>query len=60
MNETENQELEIDLLELLQEFKNNIGKIIGVTLLFAAAAALYVLALTAPKYSYTQLVDCTS
>ena len=60
MNETENQELEIDLLELLQEFKNNIGKIIGVTLLFAAAAALYVFALTAPKYSYTQLLDCRS
>ena len=60
MNETENQEIEINLLELLQEFKNNLAKIIGVTLLFAAAAALYVLALTAPKYSYTQLVDCTS
>lgn len=60
MNETENQEIEIDLLELLQEFKNNLGKIIAVTLLFAAAAALYIFALTAPKYSYTQLVDCRS
>ena len=60
MNETENQEIEIDLLELLQEFKNNLAKIIGVTLLFAAAAALYVFALTAPKYSYTQLVDCAT
>ena len=60
MNETENQEIEIDLLELLQEFKNNLAKIIGVTLLFAAAAALYVFALTAPKYSYTQLLDCRS
>ena len=60
MNETENQEIEIDLLELLQEFKNNLGKIIAVTLLFAAAAALYVFALTAPKYSYTQLLDCRS
>lgn len=60
MNETENQEIEIDLLELLQEFKNNLVKIIGVTLLFAAAAALYIFALTAPKYSYTQLVDCAT
>ena len=33
MNETENQEIEIDLLELLQEFKNNLAKIIGVDLL---------------------------
>lgn len=60
MNETENQEIEIDLLELLQEFKNNLGKIIGVTLLFAAAAVLYIFALSAPKYSYTQLVDCAT
>lgn len=60
MNETENQEIEIDLLELLQEFKNNLAKIIGVALLFAAAAALYIFALTAPKYSYTQLLDCRS
>ena len=60
MNETENQEIEIDLLELLQEFKNNLAKIIGVTLLFAAAAALYIFALSAPKYSYTQLVDCAT
>ena len=60
MNETENQEIEIDLMELLQEFKNNIAKIIGVTLLFAAAAALYIFALSAPKYSYTQLVDCAT
>lgn len=60
MNETDNQEIEIDLLELLQEFKKNIGKIIGVAVLFAAAAALYVFALTAPKYSYTQLMDCSS
>ncbi|MBR4909228.1 MAG: hypothetical protein IKZ43_09495 [Acidaminococcaceae bacterium] len=60
MNETKNRVIEIDLLELLQEFKNNIGTIIGVTLLFAAAAAVYVFALTAPKYSYTQLVDCGS
>lgn len=51
MNETENQEIEIDLLELLQEFKNNLAKIIGVVLLFAAAAALYIFALSAPKYS---------
>jgi len=60
MNETDNQEIEIDLLELLQEFKKNIGKIIGVAVLFAAAAALYVFALTAPKYSYSQLVNCPS
>ena len=60
MNETKNQETEIDLLELLQEFKNNLAKIIGVTLLFAAAVALYIFALTAPKYSYTQLVDCAT
>ena len=60
MNETDNQEIEINLLELLQEFKKNIGKIIGITFLFAAAAALYVFALTAPKYSYTQLVNCRS
>ena len=60
MNETENQEIEIDLLELLQEFKNNLAKIIGVTLLFAAAAALYIFALTAPKYSYTLFIDTPS
>ena len=60
MNETDNQEIEIDLMELLQEFKKNIGKIIGITLLFAAAAGLYVFALSSPKYSYVQLVDCRS
>ena len=60
MNETENQEIEIDLLELLQDFKNNLAKIIGVTLLFAAAAALYIFALSAPKYSYSQFVDCAT
>ena len=48
MNETENQEIEIDLLELLQEFKNNLAKIIGVALLFAAAANLKT---TLPKLS---------
>ena len=60
MNETDNQEIEIDLLELLQEFKKNIGSIIGITLLFAVAAGLYVFALSSPKYSYIQLVDCRS
>lgn len=60
MNETENQEIEIDLLELLQDFKNNFAIIIGITLLFAAAASLYIFALTTPKYSYTQLVDCAT
>lgn len=60
MNETDNREIEIDLLELLQEFKKNIALIIGITLLFAAAAALYVFTLTSPKYSYTQLINCPS
>ena len=60
MNETEKQEIEIDLLELLQDFKNNLAKIIGVTLMFAVAAALYVFVLTAPKYTYTKLVDCAA
>ena len=60
MNETDNQEIEIDLLELLKEFRNSIGKIIGVTVLFAAAAAIYIFALSAPKYSYTQLIDCAT
>ena len=60
MNETDNQEIEIDLLELLQEFRKNMAKIIGVTLLFAAAAALYVFVLTAPKYSYSQFLNCAS
>ena len=60
MNETDNRELEIDLLELLQEFKKNIGKIAIVTLLFVAAAALYVFVFSAPKYSYTQFVNCPS
>jgi hypothetical protein len=35
MNETENQEIEIDLLELLQEFKNNLAKIIGVIIMYS-------------------------
>ena len=60
MNETDNREIEIDLLELLKEFKKNIVVIVGMTLLFAAAAALYVFVLTAPKYSYTQFVNCPS
>ena len=60
MNETDNREIEIDLLELLTEFKKNIVVIVGMTLLFAAAAALYVFVFTAPKYSYTQLVNCPS
>ena len=57
MNETDKQEIELDLLELLQEFKHNIAKIVCVTLLFAAAAALYVFVLTPPKYSYTLFID---
>ena len=60
MSETDNQEIEINLLDLLQEFKKNIGKIIGVTILFAAAAALYVFVLSVPKYTYTQFVNCPS
>lgn len=60
MNETENQKLEIDLLKLLQKFKHNIRKIIGVALLFTVAVALYIFELAAPKYSYTQLVDCAT
>lgn len=60
MNETVDQDFEIDLLELLQEFKKNIAIIVGITLLFVAAATLYVFVLTEPKYSYTKLIDCST
>ncbi len=60
MNETDNREFEIDLLELLKEFKKNIVVIVGVTVLFAAAAALYIFMFTLPKYSYSQYVNCPS
>ena len=52
----ENQELEIDLIELCKELKNNIVLILAATIIFAAAAGAYIHFLTVPKYAYTRMI----
>ena len=52
----ENQELEIDIIELCRELKNNIALIIAATVIFAAAAGAYIHFLTVPKYGYTRMI----
>ena len=42
MNEQQEYELEIDIIEWLREIKSHIAVIIGITVLFAAGAGLYV------------------
>jgi len=57
MSDMENQELEIDLFELFDEFKKNISVILAITAIFAAAAGIYVYFISAPMYSYTKIID---
>lgn len=52
----ENQELEIDLIELCRELKNNIALIIAATVICAAAAGAYLHFMTVPVYSYTRMI----
>ena len=52
----ENQELELDLIELCKELKNNIALIVTATVICAAAAAAYLHFMTVPVYSYTRMI----
>jgi len=54
--ELDNQELEIDLIDLCKELKNNIALILAATVLFAAAAGAYIHFMTVPTYSYTRMI----
>ena len=58
MNEQQEYELEIDIIEWLREIKSHIAVIIGITLLFAAGAGLYVYKMTEPVFSYTLFINC--
>lgn len=59
MNEEKNYEVEIDLIEWMNDIKSYIPVIIVTTLLFAAAAGLYVHKFTGPVFSYTYFINCS-
>ena len=47
------QEIEIDLVELFGELKRNVKLIVGTTLAFIVAAAIYCFMIAKPVYEYT-------
>ena len=51
-----NDEIEIDLVELFGELKKNLKMIAGVTVAFAAAAAIYSFAIAKPVYQYNAMI----
>lgn len=59
MSEEKDYELEIDLVEWMKEIKNHMAVIVIATLLFAAAAGLYVYKFTGPVFSYTFFINCS-
>lgn len=59
MSEEKEYELEIDLIEWMKEIKNHMAVIVISTLLFAAAAGLYVYKFTGPVFSYTFFINCS-
>ncbi len=60
MNEKKEYELEIDIIEWIKEIKNHMVVIVITTLLFAAAAGLYLYKFTGPVYSYTLFINCSN
>ena len=60
MDKNEENELEIDIVAWLKTIKNHIAVIIGIMLLFTAAAGVYVYKIAEPSYSYTRFISCPS
>jgi hypothetical protein len=60
MNDEKEYGLEIDFVEWIKEIKNHIAVIVITTLLFAAAAGLYLYKFTGPVYSYTLFINCSN
>lgn len=58
MDHNENNELEIDIAAWLNVLKKHLAVIIGITLLFAAAAGVYVYKIADPVYSYVRFINC--
>lgn len=56
----ENDEIEIDLVELYGELKKNASLIIGTTVAFIVAAAIYCFMIAKPVYEYTALISFPS
>lgn len=56
----ENDEIEIDLVELYGELKKNANLIIGTTVAFIVAAAIYCFMIAKPVYEYTALISFPS
>ena len=56
----ENDEIEIDLVELYGELKKNANLIIGTTVSFIVAAAIYCFMIAKPVYEYTALISFPS
>ena len=53
----ENDEIEIDLVELYGELKKNAKLIVGTTMAFIVAAAIYCFMIAKPVYEYTALIS---
>lgn len=51
-----NDEIEIDLVELFAELKKNWKLIVGTTVAFAAAAAIYSFCIAKPVYQYNAMI----
>ena len=60
MSEEKDYEMEIDLIEWMKEIKNHMAVIVIATVLFAAAAGLYVYKFTGPVFSYTLFINCSN
>ena len=56
----DNDEIEIDLVELFGELKRNVKLIVGTTLAFIVAAAIYCFMIAKPVYEYTALISVPS
>lgn len=58
MDHNDNNELEIDIVAWLNVLKKHLAVIIGITVLFAAAAGVYVYKIADPVYSYVRFITC--
>ncbi len=58
-NKEKEYESEIDFVEWIKEIKNHFAVILITTLVFAAAAGLYLFKFTGPVFSYTLFINCS-
>ncbi len=58
MDNNENNELEIDIVAWSNVLKKHLAVVIGITLLFTAAAGIYVYKIADPVYSYVRFINC--